>query len=160
MIRFFKSLLKRLPWRRSLPEQFAQRTSQALRQLNRRYQGQKKLWVYSILYSLGLMATYVIFAVFLPGLWEYVIPIAWIVLAGVVISILQVRRCNDVIRTLRGAHTIQYQIEKAADEKALSEESEAKDKKEDGGAGETPADSTSSSNGSQTPPDIPDIPEQ
>ena len=67
------------------------------------------------------MVTYCIFAIFLSGLWEYVIPIALIVVSGVVISILQVRRCNDVIRTLRQAHSIQYQIEKAAAEKAEKE---------------------------------------
>jgi len=121
-----KSLFRRLPWQKALPEQFAKKTSQALRQLNRRYQRQKRLWAYSVLYSLALMAVYVIFAIFLSGLWEYVIPIAWIVLAGVIISILQVRRCHDVIRTLRGAHTIQYRIEKAAAEKAEREGEEKK----------------------------------
>ena len=130
MLGALKSLLQRLPWRSSRPEQFAKKTSQALRQLNRSYQRQKRLWVYSVLYSLALMALYVIFAIFLPGLWEYVIPIAWIVLAGVIISILQVRRCNDVIHTLRGAHTIQYQIEKAAqegEEETVEESEEAEE---------------------------------
>ena len=164
MIAFFKSLLQRLPWRRSAPERFAPKTSQALRQLNRRYQRQKRLWVYSVLYSLGLMATYVIFAVFLPGLWEYVIPIAWIVLAGVVISILQVRRCNDVIGTLRGAHTVQYQIEKAEAEKAEAEPDEENVLDQDQAAAEeeeeeAPADSAPSINGSQKPPESPDRPE-
>lgn len=156
MIVFFKSLLQRLPWRRSAPERFAPKTSQALRQLNRRYQRQKRLWVYSVLYSLGLMATYVIFAVFLPGLWEYVIPIAWIVLAGVVISILQVRRCNDVIGTLRGAHTVQYQIEKAEAEKAIADQEEENTQENEQTKEEAPADPAHSINGSQKPPESPD----
>ncbi len=150
MLMALKTLFKRLPlpWRKPSPEQFATRPSQALRQLNRRYQRQKRLWVYSFLYSVALMVIYCIFAILLPCLWEYVIPIAWIVLAGIVISILQVRRSNDVIHTLREAHSIQYQIEKAEAEKAEKEAEEGK------AADGTPTEPRPASNGSQRPPDI------
>lgn len=152
MLIALKSLFKRLPlpWRKPSPEQFAKKASQALRQLNRRYLRQKRLWVYSLLYSVALMATYCIFAIFLPGLWEFAIPITWIVLAGIIISILQVRRCSDVIRILRQAHSVQYQIEKAEEEKAKKEAEEGHSEAKN----ETPAEPRPGSNGSQRPPDI------
>jgi len=147
MLVALKSLFKRLPlpWRKASSEQFSKKASEALRQLNRRYLRQKRLWVYSALYSVAIMVTYCIFAIFLSGLWEYVIPIALIVVSGVVISILQVRRCNDVIRTLRQAHSIQYQIGKAAAEKEAE-----KEKAEN----ETSIEPRPASNGPPGPPEI------
>jgi len=50
----------------------------------------------------------------------------WIILAGVSIAIYQVRRCNDVIQTLRQAYTVQFQIEKAEAQREAEELEKAK----------------------------------
>jgi len=104
--------------------QVSQKTSVSLRQLIRRYQRQKRLWIHIILSSISLMVLYVVFFL----LWVELshggglLPAAWIILAGVTIAIYQVRRCNQVIRALRQAYVVQFQIEKAEIEREIAEQ--------------------------------------
>lgn len=86
------------------------------------------MWLYAILSSGTLICIYGIFAVFLESLWEILIPVGCIVVAGVGISIIQVRRCNDVIRMIRQAYNVQIQIDKVyaeAEQKKQEEEAQA-----------------------------------
>lgn len=125
MLAFIKNILAKLPLpgMRTKALNISQKTSQALRQLMRGYQRQKRLWIYIILSSVSLMVLYILFSLLWIELWQGggVVPVAWIILAGVGIAIYQVRRCNDVIETLRQAYIVQAQIEKAAAEKAEEE---------------------------------------
>lgn len=101
------------------PEHFSDKPSQALRQLNSRYMRQKRLWVYIVMSSLGLVIMFVMFSILWSDLWisAMVVPAAWIILAGIGIAIFQIRRCNEVIHTLRQTYAVQVQIEKANAEK-------------------------------------------
>lgn len=150
MLEALKKILAKLPipGLRSKVLQVSPKTSQALRQLIRSYQRQKRLWIYIILSSVSLMVLYTLFSLLWGELWQSggVVPVAWIILAGVGIAIYQVRRCNDVIQTLRQAYTVQVQIEKAEEEKAEEEENQ---KKEDV-LQKRSIPSRPSSNGSQT----------
>lgn len=125
MWNFVKAFLLRLR-RGVVPEHFSDKPSQALRQLNSRYMRQKRLWVYIVLSSLGLVIVFVLFSIFWSDLWinAMVIPAAWIILAGIGIAVFQIRRCNDVIHTLRQTYVVQVQIEKAQAEKE-AEDAEA-----------------------------------
>jgi hypothetical protein len=149
MLEAFKNILAKLPilGSRSQVLQVSQKTSQALRQLIRRYQRQKRLWIYIIISSVSLMVLYTLFSLLWVELWDGggVVPVVWIILAGVGIAIYQVRRCNDVIQTLRQAYTVQVQIEKAEEEKAEEEESQ----ENQGEPKKRPMPSRPSSNGSQ-----------
>jgi type VI protein secretion system component VasK len=158
MIAFLKRIFKQpSQTKKQGSESLPTQTLLALRQLNQGYQRQKRLWVYIILSALTLMIVYVMFSIFWAGLRVHAIPIAWIILAGIVIAVLQVRRCNDLIFSLRQAYQVQQQIEKAqaereAQEKARQEEQET----------ETPQSNKEkrppiSSNGSQKPSDLPDM---
>jgi hypothetical protein len=137
MLEALKKILAKLPipGLRSKVLQVSHKTSQALRQLIRSYQRQKRLWIYIILSSVSLMVMYTLFGLLWVELWDGggVVPVVWIILAGVGIAIYQVRRCNDVIQTLRQAYTVQIQIEKAEEEKAEEEnaEEEKEQKKKD-----------------------------
>ncbi|MFT5369228.1 MAG: undecaprenyl pyrophosphate phosphatase UppP [Candidatus Latescibacterota bacterium] len=130
MFRILKQILAKLPIPgfRADVLQVPEKASQALRQLIRSYQRQKRLWIYIILSSISLMLLYTLFSL----LWAEVlhgggvVPVAWIILAGVSIAIYQVRRCNDVIQTLRQAYTVQFQIEKAEAQREAEELEKAK----------------------------------
>ena len=126
MFEALKRVLGKLPIPGLRPKvlQVSQKTSHALRQLIRRYQRQKRLWIYIIFSSVSLMVLYTLFSLLWVELWQGggVVPVAWIILAGVGIATYQVRRCNDVILTLRQAYTVQAQIEKAAEEKEAEED--------------------------------------
>ncbi len=99
----------RWPWRKKVEESLPKKTGQALRLLHTKYQKQKRMWVYIILSSLFLMAAFLLSSVFLDiSYWGLAIPVA-----GIAISVLQLYRCNDVMRMLRQAHNVQLQIEKA-----------------------------------------------
>ena len=117
---FLKKLWDRRPFKQTSVALSAQ-TSRALRQLNTRFQRQKRGWIYVMLTSLTLGCVYGIFAVFLDSLWEGVIPAICIVVTGVSIAIIQVRRCSDIIRMIRQAYTVQVQIDKATEEKEKEE---------------------------------------
>jgi len=134
-----KAILHKLPFvgRASDVLQISQKTSQALRQLVRRYQRQKRLWIYIILSSVSLMVVYILFSLLWIELWQGggVVPVAWIILAGVGIAIYQVRRCNDVIQTLREAYVVQAQIEKAEAEAQAEAEKEKEENKQVGDGG-------------------------
>lgn len=150
MFETLKRVLARLPIPGLRPNalQVSQKTSQALRQLVRRYQRQKRLWIYIILSSVCLLVLYVLFSLLWIELWQGggVVPVAWIILAGVSIAIYQVRRCNDVIRTLKEAYIVQAQIEKADAERAAAEEEEQGEKQSE----QAPSIETrTSNNGSQ-----------
>lgn len=128
MLEAVKKVLAKLPLPGLRPNalQVSQKTSQALRQLVRRYQRQKRLWIYIILSSICLIVLYILFSLLWTELWQGggIVPVTWIILAGVSIAIYQVRRCNDVIRTLKEAYIVQAQIEKADAERAAEEEQE------------------------------------
>lgn len=135
MLKTLKAILHRLPLigRPSDVMQISQKTSHALRQLVRRYQRQKRLWIYIILSSVSLMVVYILFSLLWIELWQGggIVPVAWIILAGVGIAIYQVRRCNDVIQTLREAYVVQVQIEKAEAEAEAEQEKEEKQQVKD-----------------------------
>ncbi|MDA0709043.1 MAG: hypothetical protein O3B73_02390 [bacterium] len=110
MLETVKRLLSKLPIpgfrAKVLPT--SEKTSQALRQLIRRYNRQKRLWIYIILSSVCLVVMYVMFILLWEGLWSDggVVPVTWIIFAGLGISIFQTRRCNQVIKVLREACSI------------------------------------------------------
>jgi hypothetical protein len=154
MLETLKKVLAKLPLPGLRPNalQLSQKTSQALRQLVRRYQRQKRLWIYIILSSMCLMVLYIMFSLLWTELWQGggIVPVAWIILAGVGIAIYQVRRCNDVIRTLKEAYVVQSQIEKADAEKAAEEAAEEEEQQRIQSPEAPSMGRRSSSNGSQT----------
>jgi len=158
MIAFFSRIIERIQSRRrKAPYQVSKQTLQALRQLNQRYQRQKRLWVYIILSAMALLVLYVMFSVFWAGLRAQAIPIAWIILAGIFIASFQVRRCNELIATLRQAHQVQFQIEKAQADRAAKEKVQEAEQDQEKPQVDTEGHRPISSNGSQRPSDLPDI---
>ena len=152
MFRFLSRIWALRPWNRTTSP-LSIHTAMALRQLNSRYLRQRRMWIYVILSSTSLICAYVIFAVFLPTLWEGVIPVVCIVVAGTGISVVQVRRCKVVIRMIRQAYAVQVQIDQAA---AAAEEKEGREAEASTDAESTPPKSTESpentgSNGTSSP---------
>lgn len=159
MFEAFKRILGRLPIPGLRPKalQVSQKTSQALRQLIRRYQRQKRLWIYIIFSSVSLMVLYTLFSLLWVELWQGggIVPVAWIILAGVGIAIYQVRRCNDVILTLRQAYTVQAQIEKAEEEREAEKSADETPAQSSVPKSLSPIDVRPTSNGSQASTDEP-----
>ena len=120
MFQLLKKLWDRRPFKRTSTALSAQ-TFRALRQLHARFQRQKRGWIYVMLSSLTLGCVYGIFAVFLDSLWEGVIPAICIVVTGISIAIMQVRRCSDIIRMIRQAYNVQVQVDKANEEREKEE---------------------------------------
>ncbi|MCZ6634017.1 MAG: hypothetical protein O7G87_11480 [bacterium] len=154
-----KKLWDRRPFKRDSVALSSQ-TSRALRQLHARFQRQKRGWIYVMLSSLTLGCVYGIFSVFVDSLWEGVIPAICIVVTGIGIAMIEVRRCSDIIRMIRQAYNVQVQIDKANEEKEKEEakkqeaelKSEEKARKQAGAPSETQisvraANDTSESNG-------------
>ncbi len=153
-----KQILLRLFRRKKLARNLSIKTSQALRQLNNQYVQQKRLWVYIILSSIGLVVSYILCSIFWSQLWEHkvIIPAAWTILAGIFIAIFQVRRCNDVIHILRQAYHVELQVEKAQAEKEALEAADMQ-KQTDATIQKPFMDPKPSSNGANRPPDSLDM---
>ena len=113
MLAFLKRLRERLARKKQAPKPVPARASQALRQLNSGYYRQKRLWLYIILSSMALLCLFLVIWLFLEDItfWGVLIP-----LSGILISVFQLYRCNELIRTIRQAQIIQLRIEKAQEE--------------------------------------------
>ena len=72
MLEALKKILTKLPipGLRSKVLQVSPKTSQALRQLIRSYQRQKRLWIYIILSSVSLMVLYTLLSLLWGELWQ------------------------------------------------------------------------------------------
>ncbi len=112
-----------LPWRKKQAKKTvtARTAIGAIRQLYNHYQKQANMWGYALLSSLVLIFLWVGYSVLREVNYAYLsLP-----LIGIVISAFQMYRIKGISNTLRQAHTIQQQVDKAEAEKREQEEAEA-----------------------------------
>ena len=114
-----------LRWRRRQRPQPPEsiRTADALRRLHTNYQKQKRMWLYSVLSSLVLVSLFVVLSLFSSvSWWVLALPAA-----GIIISLTQIHRCNDIVRILRHALVVQHQVDRAqAEAEQQQKEEEAR----------------------------------
>lgn len=125
-----------LPWKRKPQAAVTANTPiGAIRQLYSHYQKQENLWGYALLSSLVLVFLWIVYSIFQGVYFSYLsLP-----LAGILISGLQMYWIRGISNTLRQAHAIQQQIDKAEAEKREREDQEPESEEEqasEAGAGD------------------------
>ena len=112
-----------LPWqkKKQAKEPITARTAiGAIRQLYNHYQKQANMWGFALLSSLILIFLWVGYSVLREVNYSYLsLP-----LMGIFISAMQMYRIKGISNTLRQAHAIQQQVDKAEAEKREKEEAE------------------------------------
>ena len=114
----------KLPWKRKRKDDEVNATTPLgqIRQLYTYYQKQSNRWGYLLLSSMALICFWVLFSI-MAGVPDY--TYLALPLAGIGISIWQMRKIKNISGILKNAHEVQRQIEKAEGEKKAKEEEEA-----------------------------------